>query len=76
MHIIQSCSFKVLMVFIGLIILTTVYQIFSNPHLQIQSDNINEYYHTLLPGSSNIDIHKLDQTRSERGIPITEAIIN
>jgi hypothetical protein len=35
----------------------------------------NEYYKSMLPNASSVDIFKIDMTRSENGVPIIEGII-
>lgn len=39
------------------------------------TDYYDNVYHRTLPRLSYVDIRKIDMTRSERGIPITEGII-
>lgn len=54
---------------ITLIVVFTIYQ-------NVYMDSHNDEYESILSEVSCIDIFKLDMTKSENGIPITEGIIN
>lgn len=69
MNNIDKYSYAALALIIIFFVVIITYHSISGEHY----DNV--HYQTLLPGSSYLDINKLDRTRSERGIPITERII-
>lgn len=69
MYTVDFNALNVLMLLIVFIFLILMYLISNN------NGNNNEIYLSFLPGSKHIDIKRLDKTRSERGIPMTEGII-
>ena len=61
------------LVVVFVMVCMSIYRLFFSSNID-HYDNM--YHRILLPDSPYLDIQKLDMTRSERGIPLTEAIID